>query len=100
MSLVRPLPHGPWWALALALLVFFGGVVVAGWLGSPWPLVFPVVAIIIFGEWRGLRCPQCRRRLVSRKVPVEGGPAYRLFYECPECEGLWDSNLLFDPSKD
>jgi len=100
MSLVRPLPHGPWWALALALLIFFGGVVVTGWLWTPWPLAASVVGTIIFGEWRGFRCPQCKRKLVARKVPVEGGPAYRVFYECRHCEGLWDPDLLFDPSSD
>lgn len=100
MSLVRPLPHGPWWSFAVGLLVVLSGFVLAGWLGSPWPLVAPVVGIIIIGEWRGFRCPQCRRKLVSRKTPVEGGPAYRIFYECPHCEGLWDPDLLFDPTKD
>jgi len=100
MPLTRPLPHGPWWALALALAIFFGGVIVAGLTGSPWPLVAPVVAIIVYGEWRGFRCPQCTRKLTERKVPVEGGPAYRIFYECRHCQGLWDPELLFDPSKD
>jgi hypothetical protein len=98
MSLVKTFPRGPWWALALGLAVFFGGIVAAGLVWSPWPLAACVVGGVVFGEARGLRCPQCGRRLAERKTPVEGGPAYRLFLECRHCCELWDSGHVFDPS--
>jgi hypothetical protein len=100
MTLVRPLPKGPWWAFALGLLVFIAGAIVAGLLWSPWPLVASVIGIVVFVEARGLRCPQCRRRLTERKVPVDDGPAYRLFWECRRCAALWDGEMLYDPIKD
>src|SRR5689334_21704024 len=82
MSLVRPFPRGPWWAFALGLFAFFAGIIVAGLFSSPWPLVTSVVGIVVFGEARGLRCPQCGRRLSKRKATVDGGPAYHSFLEC------------------
>src|SRR5712675_818408 len=100
MALVRPLPRGPWWALALGLLVLLGGMVAARWLSSPWPLLVPVVGIIVYGAARGLRCPQCGRRLAERRVPVDGGPAYQSFWECRRCSALWDGEVIVDPRSD
>jgi len=82
------------------LLTFFAGVVAAGLLRSPWPLVASVVGIIVFGEVRGLRCPQCRRRLTERRVPVDEGPAYQMFWECPRCVAVWDGQMVIDPTRD
>ena len=98
MSLVRTFPRGPWWEFVLALLAFFGGIVAAGITSSPWPLVACVVGLVVFAEARGLRCPQCARRLTQRRTPMNGGPAYRLFLECRHCSALWDSGQVFDPS--
>jgi len=100
MGLVRPLPDGPWWKFALGMLVFMGSIVVSVWLSSPVPAAFSVLGIIMFVEARGLRCPQCRRRLKQRKVPVEGGPTYRVFWECSRCIALWDGERLVDPTRD
>src|SRR6185369_14988517 len=100
MALVRPLPRGPWWAFALGLFAFLAGVVAAGLLSSPWPLVASVVGIVVFVEARGLRCPQCGRRLTERRVPVDDGPAYRMFWECRHCSALWDGDMIFDPTRD
>ena len=100
MRLVRPLPNGPWWAFALGLLAVVGGIIATGLLSSPWPLAISVVGVIVFVEARGLRCPQCRRRLTQRKVPVDGGPAYRVFWECSRCVALWDGEMIVDPTRD
>jgi len=97
MSLVRTFPRGPWWEFALGVAVFFSGIVAAGLLWSPWPLVACIVGGVVLGEARGFRCPQCGRRLAERKTPVAGGPAYRLFLECRHCSALWDSGHVFDP---
>jgi hypothetical protein len=97
MALIRPLPRGPWWAFALALVVFLGGFFAAGILSSPWPLVFSVLAIIGFCSLRGVRCPQCGRRLTERRVPVDDGPAQRIFWECSGCAAVWDGQSVFDP---
>jgi hypothetical protein len=96
MSLMRPLPSGSKWGFALGILALVGCIVAAGWFSSPLPLLL-IVGIIAIGEWRGERCPQCRRKLLARKVPVEGGPSYRVFYECRHCERMWDPDLHFDP---
>jgi len=95
---VRPLPPGPWWTFALGMVVFFGGLMLAGWLWSLWPLVIAVAGMFMFRAWRGVRCPICDTKLVRREVPLEGGPARRLFYECPECLDLWDSGTTYDPT--
>jgi hypothetical protein len=99
MSLIRPLPPISWWAFGIGLTLVVACIVIAGVLESPVPFL-PIAALIIFGEWRGTRCPECGRKMRSRKVPLQGGPEYRLYYECPHCEGLWDPNLKFDPSGD
>ena len=78
----------------------FGGVIAVIVLSSPWPLVASVVGIIMFGEARGLRCPQCVRRLTERKVPVDNGPAYRRFWECRHCVAVWDGESIIDPTQD
>lgn len=98
MALVRTFPRGPWWAFALGILALLGSFAATGWLNSPWPLAGFVVGIIVLAEARGFRCPQCRRRLVRRKVLIDGGPKYRLFLECPRCVALWDLGREFDPT--
>jgi len=100
MALLRTLPRGPWWAFALALVVFLAGVIAAGWFSSPWPLVASVLGIILFCAARGVRCPQCGRRLAERRVPVDDGPAYRRFWECRHCVAVWDGESVVDPSQD
>ena len=96
MRLVRQLPGPPWWGLALGLAAFVGSLLATVWLASPLPLL-PWVAVIAFAEWRGIRCPQCGTRLVSHEVPLDGGPAYRTFYECPACKGMWESDVIGSP---
>jgi len=96
MSLVRQLPGPRWWVLALALAAFVGSLWATAWLGSPLPLL-ACAGLIAFAEWRGVRCPQCGKRLVSNEVPLEGGPAYRTFYECPACNGMWESDVIRHP---
>ena len=96
MGIVRPLPKSPWWTLPVTVAVILATFLSAGWFQSPWPF-FGLALIIALGEWRGFRCPQCRRRLRSRDVPIDGGPAYQVFYECTSCEALWDGQMKFDP---
>jgi hypothetical protein len=96
MGIVRPLPKSPWWTLPVTVTVILAAIVGAGWSQSPWPLL-GLGLIILVGELRGFRCPQCRRRLRSRDVPIEGGPAYQVFFECTHCEALWDGQMKFDP---
>ena len=55
MSLVRPLPRGPWWGFALGLILFLGGCVVSRLLSSPWPIVAVVAGILLFGTSLALR---------------------------------------------
>ena len=97
MALVRTFPRGPWWAFALGIMALLGSFFAAAWLGSPWPLVGFVVGIIVLAEARGFRCPQCRRRLVKRRVLIDGGPTYRVFVECPRCVSMWELDQVFDP---
>ena len=84
----------------MGMLAFFAGGIAAGIFSSPWPLVGSVVGILVFAQARGLRCPQCGRQLVLRKVPVDGGPAYRMFWECRRCVALWDGEIVIDPTRD
>jgi hypothetical protein len=98
--LLRPLPHGPWWAFALGIVLLLAGFALSGWLSAPFPLVICVVGIIVFSMWRGFRCPQCGRKMRERRAPIDGGPAYRIFYECTQCEALWDAEMKFDPTDD
>lgn len=81
--------------MVAVLIVAFVG---AGLLMSPWPLLILVVFIAV-GEIRGFRCPQCKRRLKERRVPVGGGPAYKVFLQCEHCAALWDGEMAFDPSE-
>ena len=99
MGIVRPLPKGPWWRLPLTVVVILFAILGTGLLQSPWPMLIAVVVIVV-GELRGLRCPQCNRRLKQRRVPVDNGPAYKVFYECPHCAALWDGEMTFDPTRD
>jgi hypothetical protein len=100
IDLVRPLPSGSKWAFALGLLVLIAGFFLAGWLSSPWPVFIPIATLVLYGLWSGIRCPQCHRRMHDRKAPIHGGPTYRLFYECKQCEALWDSGRVIDPTAD
>jgi hypothetical protein len=100
MTPVKPLPRGSRWPLVIGLTVFFAGLVTAGLLSSPWPLVASVAGIVVCVEARGIRCPQCRRRLTLRKVPVGDGPAYKMFWECTHCVEIWDGQMTIDPNRD
>ena len=99
MSLVRPLPKQPWWSLPVTVVVIIATFLAAGLLNSPWPFL-ALALIVIIGEIRGFRCPDCKRRLKSRDIPVQGGPAYKVFYECVRCATLYDGQMTFDPSQD
>jgi hypothetical protein len=40
---------------------------------------------------------RCGSRLTERRMPVDGGPAYRIFLECSHGVAQWDPELAFDP---
>ena len=105
MKLIRPLPEGPWWLYALGLLAIVGGfIAIVSFPPSALVIVVAglviVAGIAVVAEARWVRCPQCGRRLTERKVPVDGGPAYRVFWECPGCVALWDGEMIIDPTRD
>ena len=79
---------------------FLAGVIAAGFLSSPWPLIASVLGVILLCLARGVRCPQCGRRLTERRVPVDEGPAYRRFWECSHCVAVWDGEAIIDPTQD
>jgi hypothetical protein len=97
MSLVRPLPKEARWVVVFGVSVVALSCIAAGLLASPWPFL-AIVAFIVFSFARGERCPQCKHRLKERRVPIDGGPAYRLYWECPRCVALWDAERTIDPS--
>jgi hypothetical protein len=97
MSLVRPLPKQPRWVFVLGVSIVVLSFLATGLLGSPWPMA-AILGYIMFCHARGERCPQCKRRLVERRVPVDSGPAYRLYVECPHCVALWDTERTIDPT--
>jgi hypothetical protein len=91
-SPIRPLPAVRWYPLWI-LLFFIAWVAFFYFFQSPVPAILFLIATVAFVQLRGVRRPDCRVRLNVGDIPLENSDLRQQFYECPDCQALWDPDF-------